>query len=94
MIYSTGSYPTVTPGYAGQWSVNPASHSLEWTIPLVSQTAGDDGTPCEPTGSMEFSVGGEEVDAFFPVKVSFAAIGSLLGLEVCLSKISVYRYGN
>ncbi|KIJ53699.1 hypothetical protein M422DRAFT_201923 [Sphaerobolus stellatus SS14] len=78
----TGSYPTVTPGYAGQWSVNPASHSLEWTIPLVSNTAGEDGTPCQPTGSMEFSVGGEEVDAFFPVKVSFVGLGSLLGLEV------------
>ena len=31
---------------------------------------------------MEFSVGGEEADAFFPVKVSFIGVGSMIGLEV------------
>lgn len=67
----------------GQWSVNPATHSLEWIIPLVSQTPGEDGAPCQPTGNLEFNVGGEEPDAFFPVTVSFVGVGSLLGLEVC-----------
>ncbi|KAF8514288.1 hypothetical protein JB92DRAFT_2811478 [Gautieria morchelliformis] len=78
----TGSYPTVTPGYSGQWSLNPGTHSLEWSIPLVSASPGEDGTPSETSGSMEFSVGGEEADAFFPVKVSFVGVGSMIGLEV------------
>ena len=79
---SSGSYPTVTPGYSGQWSLNPGSHSLEWSIPLVSASPGEDGTPSATSGSMEFSVGGEEADAFFPVKVSFVGVGSMIGLEV------------
>ncbi|GJJ13281.1 hypothetical protein Clacol_007532 [Clathrus columnatus] len=78
----SGSYPTVTPGYSGQWSLNAALHSLEWSIPLVSATPAEDSTPGQTSGSMEFSVGGEEIDAFFPVKVSFVGLSSLLGIEV------------
>lgn len=79
---SSGSYPTVRPNYSGQWSLDAASHSLEWSIPLVSASPGEDGAPGETSGSMEFSVGGEEADAFFPVKVSFIGVGSMMGLEV------------
>ena len=35
---------------------------------------------------MEFSVGGEEADAFFPVKVAFVGVGSMVGLEVFLGR--------
>lgn len=85
MRYRSGSYPTITPGHPGQWSLNAASHSLEWTIPRVSASPDEDGTPGQTSGSMEFSVGGEEVDAFFPVKTSFVGVSSLLGIEVRLA---------
>lgn len=78
----SGSYPTVSPGHSGQWALNPASHSLEWSIPLVSSEPAEDGTEAQTSGSMEFSVGGEEIDAFFPVKVSFVGLSSLLGINV------------
>ena len=34
------------------------------------------------SGSLEFSVGGDDASAFFPVKVTFAAQGSLAGVSV------------
>jgi len=78
----SGSYPSVTPGFSGQWSLNAGAHALEWSIPLVAAAPSADGTANETSGSMEFTVGGEDADAFFPVKVSFVALSSLLGLEV------------
>ena len=68
-----GSYPTVS-SHTGEWSLNPSSHSLDWAIALVN--AGD------RSGSLEFSVGGDDAGTFFPVKVSFAAQGSLAGVSV------------
>lgn len=34
------------------------------------------------SGSLEFSVGGDDAGAFFPVKASFVAQGSLAGVSV------------
>ena len=68
-----GSYPTVS-SHTGEWSLNPSSHSLDWSI---SQVNADD-----RSGSLEFSIGGDDAGAFFPVKVSFAAQGSLAGVSV------------
>ena len=34
------------------------------------------------TGTLEFSVGGDDASAFFPVKVNFTGLGSLIGIEV------------
>lgn len=60
-----GSYPTVTGGNES-WSVNPASHSLDWAVPSASES-----------GSLVFTIPGEDPDVFFPVRVSFVASGSL-----------------
>lgn len=68
-----GSYPTVS-SHTGEWSLNPSSHSLDWSIPLVDAD--------DRSGSLEFSVGGDDAGAFFPVKVSFVAQGSLAGVSI------------
>ncbi|KAF9011436.1 Adaptor complexes medium subunit family-domain-containing protein [Cyathus striatus] len=70
-----GSYPTVS-SHSGEWSLNPSSHSLAWAVPLISPS---DSTR---TGSLIFTVGGDDVGAFFPVHVSFVGEGSLAGVGV------------
>jgi hypothetical protein len=72
-----GSYPTVASGHTGDWALNPSSHSLDWALPLVSG-ADDD----LRTGSLEFTVGGDDAGAFFPVRVAFVAQGSMAGVKV------------
>ncbi|KAF9464505.1 hypothetical protein BDZ94DRAFT_1256601 [Collybia nuda] len=71
----TGSYPTVST-HSGEWSLDPSSHSLAWSIPLV--TALDD----TRSGSLIFTVGGDDAGAFFPVEVTFNGRGSLAGIGV------------
>ena len=73
--HSDGSYPTVT-AHSGEWSLDPSSHSLAWSIPVVSAADGS------KTGSLMFNVGGVDVGAFFPVEVSFIGQGSLAGVAV------------
>ena len=36
----------------------------------------------ERSGTLEFSVGGDDAGAFFPVKVSFVAQGSIAGVRL------------
>jgi hypothetical protein len=69
----TGSYPTVSDP-SSNWSLNPSTHTLDWSIPRISAD--------ERSGTLEFSVGGDDVGAFFPVKVTFVAQGSLAGIGV------------
>jgi hypothetical protein len=71
--FRAGSYPTVS-SHTGEWSLDPSSHSLDWSIPLVNAD--------DRSGSFEFSVGGDDAGAFFPVKASFIAQGSLAGVSV------------
>ncbi|KAF8310376.1 hypothetical protein DL93DRAFT_2084552 [Clavulina sp. PMI_390] len=70
-----GGYPTVA-SHTGEWVVDPTTHSLLWTAPRVSPH--DD----TKTGTLEFSVGGDDAATFFPIKVDFTAIGSLIGITV------------
>ncbi|KAG8794266.1 hypothetical protein FRC12_025179 [Ceratobasidium sp. 428] len=70
----SGAYPTVT-SHTGSWTINPSTHSLDWTTPQVSADT-------ETTGSLEFSVGGDDAEAFFPVKVDFMSEKSLIGVGV------------
>lgn len=67
----SGSYPTVS-SHSGDWSLNPSSHSLDWTIPAID--------PQNRSGSLEFTVGGDDAGAFFPVKVAFVGQGSMAGV--------------
>ncbi|EIW64456.1 coatomer subunit delta [Trametes versicolor FP-101664 SS1] len=76
-----GSYPTVS-SHSGEWSLNPSSHSLDWAIPLVNAE--------ERSGSLEFSVGGDDPGVFFPVSVSFVGEGSVAGVHLA----SVARIDN
>jgi hypothetical protein len=73
-----GSYPTVN-SHSGTWTLNPSTHSIDWSIPLITSDADS------KTGTLEFSVGGDDVEAFFPVKASFVAQGSLGNIQVRLS---------
>ncbi|PPQ77561.1 hypothetical protein CVT25_011421 [Psilocybe cyanescens] len=70
-----GSYPTVS-SHTAEWSLDPSSHSLAWSIPVVSPS--DD----SKSGSLIFNVGGVDVGAFFPVEVTFIGQGSLAGVAV------------
>lgn len=70
-----GSYPTVS-SHSGEWSLDPSSHSLAWSIPIVAPS---DSTR---TGSLIFTVGGDDAGAFFPVDVKFTGQGSLAGLDI------------
>ena len=69
---SAGSYPEVS-SHSGEHTINPNTHSLDWSIPMV--------TPEERSGSMEFSINGDDVGVFFPVKVSFVGQGSIVGIR-------------
>lgn len=71
--HSSGSYPTVS-AHTGEWTLNPSSHSLDWSTALI--------TPDNPAGSLEFTVGGVDAGAFFPVKVGFVGQGSVAGVKV------------
>ncbi|PCH34288.1 hypothetical protein WOLCODRAFT_87391 [Wolfiporia cocos MD-104 SS10] len=68
-----GSYPTVSL-HSGEWALNPSSHSLDWSIPLINAE--------ERSGSLEFAVGGDDPGAFFPVKVAFVSEGSIAGVHL------------
>ncbi|KXN84984.1 Coatomer subunit delta [Leucoagaricus sp. SymC.cos] len=70
-----GSYPTVS-SHSGEWSLDPSSHSISWSIPLI--TAEDE----SKSGSLIFTVGGDDAGAFFPVEVNFIAKGSLAGVDL------------
>lgn len=69
----TGSYPTVS-SHSGEWSLNPSNHAIDWQIGRVDTDT--------RSGTLEFSVGGDDASAFFPVHVSFAAQGSIAGVRV------------
>ncbi|KAI0082323.1 hypothetical protein K474DRAFT_1655706 [Panus rudis PR-1116 ss-1] len=77
-----GSYPTVTPSHTGEWTLNSSSHALDWVIGRVDADT--------RSGTLEFSVGGDDPGAFFPVKVSFVGQGSMAGVHIA----SVTRVDN
>ncbi|KZV96119.1 hypothetical protein EXIGLDRAFT_733942 [Exidia glandulosa HHB12029] len=69
----TGSYPTVSTDDA-QWTVNVHTHALDWKVGTVDEE--------NATGSLEFTVAGDDVGAFFPVHVGWVSAQSLFGIEV------------
>ena len=72
-LIRSGSYPTVS-SHSGEWALNCSSHAIVWIIGRVDAD--------ERSGTLEFSVGGDDVGAFFPVHVSFVAQGSIAGVRV------------
>ena len=68
-----GSYPTVG-SHSGTWVLNASTHSLDWSIPLINSE--------DNNGTLEFSIGGDDVSSFFPVSVAFIAQGSLIDISV------------
>lgn len=78
----TGSYPTVsTHPPSSAWSLNPTNHTLDWSIPRISNDD-DDAAESTHSGTLEFSVNGNDLGAFFPVQVSFVAQGSITDIDV------------
>ncbi|KAI0307645.1 hypothetical protein B0F90DRAFT_1807088 [Multifurca ochricompacta] len=67
------SLPTVA-SHSGEWQLNLSDHHLDWTVPVVNAE--------NRSGSLEFSVSGSDVNAFFPVRVSFVGLGSTVGIRV------------
>ncbi|PFH47350.1 hypothetical protein AMATHDRAFT_198192 [Amanita thiersii Skay4041] len=70
-----GSYPTVT-SHSGEWSLDPSTHSLAWAIPVVSTL--DESR----SGSLVFTVNGDDAAMFFPVEVKFIGQGSVAGVTI------------
>ncbi|KAI5481110.1 hypothetical protein MNV49_005545 [Pseudohyphozyma bogoriensis] len=72
-----GAEPTISEApTVGNFAFNPDVPSLDWTIDEVSEAAGT------TTGSLEFEVPGDDVDAFFPVAVNFVSQRTMCGVEV------------
>ncbi|KAG8971183.1 hypothetical protein FRB90_010580, partial [Tulasnella sp. 427] len=67
-------FPSVG-SHTGSYSVDPSTNALVWSIPLVSSSS-------DKSGSLEFTIDGEDTAAFFPVKVDFVAEGSLVGVGI------------
>ncbi|KAJ7612483.1 hypothetical protein DFH06DRAFT_1243390 [Mycena polygramma] len=76
-----GSYPTVS-SHTGEWSLEPNSHSLAWSTPLVSADS-----ETTRTGSLMFTVAGDDPETFFPVRVAFVGQGSLAGVGVATATL-------
>lgn len=49
-------------------------HAIDWQIGRVDAD--------DRSGTLEFSVGGDDPSAFFPVEVGFVAQGSIAGVRV------------
>lgn len=58
----------------GLYVFNKQQSNLEWQIPLIDAST--------KTGSMEFSVESEDVDAFFPIDIAFRSPMTFSGLDV------------
>ncbi|KAJ2805180.1 coatomer subunit delta [Coemansia helicoidea] len=68
-----GAQPTIS-DVAGSYEVNRARSMLEWQIPAIDAS--------NATGSLDFSVPGDDAGAFFPVAVSFACAKPYYDIEV------------
>ncbi|KAI0687978.1 hypothetical protein BC835DRAFT_1374726 [Cytidiella melzeri] len=77
----SGSYPTVS-SHSGEWTLNGSNHAIDWHVGRVDTD--------DRSGTLEFSVGGDDAGAFFPVQVTFVAQGSIAGARVA----SVTRIDN
>ena len=76
-------YPTsVTAAPGTSYTLDDASHSLNWLIQSIHPEENEE----SKNGVLEFSVPGDDVGAFFPVTVDFVAQRGLCGVQV--SKVS------
>ncbi|ORX98913.1 clathrin adaptor, mu subunit [Basidiobolus meristosporus CBS 931.73] len=78
-----GTTPTVG-DVDGHYNFDRSSRCLDWEIPIVDQD--------NKSGSLEFSVGSDDTNAFFPVNVSFVSEQTYSGIEV--SKLELYGTGD
>ena len=60
--------------HTGEWALNSSTHAIDWLVGRVD--------PQERSGTLEFTVGGDDVGAFFPVRVAFVAQGSIAGVRL------------
>ena len=75
----SGAYPTSVTAAAGtSYTLDDATHSLNWVIPSIDPEENED----SKNGVLEFSIPGEDVGAFFPVAVDFVAQRGLCAVEV------------
>ncbi|KAI6116465.1 hypothetical protein F5141DRAFT_993238, partial [Pisolithus sp. B1] len=60
------------------WSLN---HTLDWSIPRISNDS-DDVAESTRSGTPAFSFNRNDLGTFFLVRVSFVAQGSITGIDV------------
>jgi len=58
----------------GMYEIDKQHRLIEWQIPIIDAS--------NKSGSMEFSMEGEDVGAFFPIRVTFVSNRSYFNLEV------------
>ncbi|KAK4048515.1 coatomer subunit delta [Microbotryomycetes sp. JL201] len=72
-----GAQPTISEAPSqGSYSLSSDGSRLDWVLDEVSEQAGS------TSGSMEFEVEGDDVDAFFPVVVDFVSQKGVCGVQV------------
>ncbi|KXS20873.1 clathrin adaptor, mu subunit [Gonapodya prolifera JEL478] len=71
--FPPGGVPTIGE-IDGQYVVDKSRRFLEWQIPIVDETS--------KSGSLEFTVPGEDPNSFFPIKISFGSNRSYCDVDV------------
>ncbi|CAI2185712.1 13149_t:CDS:2 [Funneliformis geosporum] len=69
----SGGNPTVGE-VDGNYEVNRQTRTLDWQLPIIDAS--------NKQGSLEFSIAGDDVDAFFPVGVSFVSEKTFCDIDV------------
>ena len=73
MHLSPGGNPTVGE-VDGHYEVNRQTRTLEWQLPIIDAS--------NKQGSLEFNIMGDDVNAFFPVGVSFVSEKTFCDIDV------------
>lgn len=67
--------PPVINNVAGSYALDPRTRSLVWTIPFINSS--------NTEGTLEYTIDSEDVNLFFPIRVSFRVLKrSVVGVDV------------
>lgn len=58
----------------GHYEVNRQTRTLDWQLPIIDAS--------NKQGSLEFNIAGDDVNAFFPVGVSFVSEKTFCDIDV------------
>jgi hypothetical protein len=76
VILSPGGNPVVG-DVDGHYEVNRQTRTLDWQLPIIDAS--------NKQGTLEFNITGDDVNAFFPVGVSFISEKTFCDVEVSVT---------